>query len=331
MRFQIPSPATLAFVLTLIFTANALAADGSAAFTCVDAAGIDYKIQGEYLGTGADDESYKIGAQVIALGEGKFHIVGYPGGLPGDGWLRGDEKHEADGEWQGNTVVFQGENGVTVRIKDGRLDVIGGDGDTMAKLERIERQSPTLGKKPPADAIVLFDGSNVNQFENGKLVDGKHLGATGTHTKVKMNDHHMHLEFRTPYMPTARGQARGNSGVYVQSRYEVQVLDSFGLEGADNECGGIYSIDRPRVNACLPPLQWQTYDIDFTAAKYDDDGKKIKNGRITIRHNGIVIHDDIELKHDTPGRHKEGPGPEALFLQDHGNPVVFRNIWMVKK
>ena len=117
----------------------------------------------------------------------------------------------------------------------------------------------------------------------------------------------------------------------MQSRYELQVLDSFGLDGADNECGGIYSIDRPAVNACLPPLQWQTYDIDFTAAKYDDDGKKTTNGRVTVKHNGITIHDDTELKHGTPGRHKEGPDADSLFLQDHGNPVAFRNIWMVEK
>jgi hypothetical protein len=102
------------------------------------------------------------------------------------------------------------------------------------------------------------------------------------------------------------------------------------LEGLDNECGGIYSIDRPRVNACFPPLSWQTYDIDFTAAKYDDAGDKTKNGRITVRHNGIVIHDGIELKHGTPGFHPEGPGPDSLYLQDHGNPVVYRNIWVVE-
>jgi hypothetical protein len=132
-------------------------------------------------------------------------------------------------------------------------------------------------------------------------------------------------------MPKSSGQARGNSGVYVQSRYEVQVLDSFGLEGKNNECGGIYSISEPAVNMCLPPLTWQTYDIDFTAARFDDAGKKTKNARITVKHNGVVIHNDIELTLGTPGRHPEGPTPEGLFFQDHGNPVVFRNIWIVEK
>ena len=132
-------------------------------------------------------------------------------------------------------------------------------------------------------------------------------------------------------MPTARGQGRGNSGIYVQGRYELQVLDSFALGGQNNECGGIYSISEPIVNMCLPPLVWQTYDIDFVAARYDNSGEKIQNASVTVGHNGVLIHDDLELTHGTPGRHPEGPEPEALFLQDHGNSVVFRNIWVYPK
>ncbi len=109
------------------------------------------------------------------------------------------------------------------------------------------------------------------------------------------------------------------------------MLDSFGLEGENNECGGIYSISVPKVNMCLPPLSWQTYDIDFSAARFDENGKKIKNARATIRHNGIVIHDDLELVKGTPGRLDEGPSDEGIYLQGHGNPVVYRNIWVVEK
>jgi hypothetical protein len=157
------------------------------------------------------------------------------------------------------------------------------------------------------------------------------LAASGAQSKATFGDHSLHLEFRTPFMPKSRGQARGNSGMYVQSRYEVQVLDSFGLEGKDNECGGIYSISEPKVNMCFPPLSWQTYDYDFAAARYDADGKKVENARITLKHNGVVIFDDLELEHGTPGRYEEGPEKQGLFLQDHGNPVAFRNIWVVEK
>ncbi len=132
-------------------------------------------------------------------------------------------------------------------------------------------------------------------------------------------------------MPHAVGQARGNSGMYLQGRYECQILDSFGLESKNHDCGGIYSIAEPIVNMCFPPLAWQTYDVDFTAARYDPSGQKTKNARVTIKHNGVVIHDDLELPHGTPGKHPEGPGPGILYLQGHGNPVVFRNIWAVKR
>ncbi len=299
-------------------------------FTCADAAGIDFQIQGEYEGTFSDDSSRKIGAQVIALGEGKFKVTGFVGGLPGAGWSRGDETHQAEGGWEEDQVVLQGESENKVVIKDGKMTVIGEDGNEIVVFKKVQRKSPTAGAAPPEGAVVLFDGSGTDQWENGRLVDGRHLAASNVATKRKLGDHNLHIEFRTPFMPTARGQSRGNSGVYAQGRYEVQVLDSFGLEGLDNECGGIYSIDQPSVNACFPPLSWQTYDIDFTAAKYDDAGDKTKNGRITVRHNGIVIHDRIELKHGTPGFHEEGPGPDSLFLQDHGNPVVYRNIWVVE-
>jgi len=112
----------------------------------------------------------------------------------------------------------------------------------------------------------------------------------------------LHLEFRLSWMPTARGQARSNSGVYMHDCYEVQVLDSFGLEGRHNECGGLYIKKDPDVNMCLPPMVWQTYDIDFTAPKSKGYG-----------------------------RQDEGPAPRPIHLQGHGNHVQYRNIWLVEK
>ncbi len=290
----------------------------------------DYKIQGEYEGT-AGEEGVTYGAQVIALGNGKFRLVGYEGGLPGAGWQRGDEQMELEGEWQGDVVQFSGDD-FDIRINtSGSLTPMSREtGESLGELKRLVRESPTMGKSAPNGALVLFSGESAEAFENGKIVQGNLLLAD-CQSKQMFGDHQIHLEFRTPFKPTARGQGRGNSGVYVQSRYEIQVLDSFGLSGEDNECGGIYQVAKPKVNMCLPPLQWQTYDIDFTAARYDDAGKKVKNARITIRHNGVVIHDDLELPRHTPGKNQEADSPGAIYLQGHGNPVVYRNIWVVAK
>jgi len=110
------------------------------------------------------------------------------------------------------------------------------------------------------------------------------------------------------------------------------MLDSFALEGKDNECGGLYKIAAPKLNMCLPPLTWQTYDVDFTAAKFDAEGKPTANAKITVKHNGVVVHEDQVLPDTTtssPNKADSAPGP--IFLQNHGNPVRYRNIWVVRK
>ena len=312
--------------LICCFIVQCHAADSdSPTITDPDKAGLAYKIQGEYEGAVAGDQH---GAQVIALGNGRFRTVGYAGGLPGSGWTQ-DERRFLDGKLDGNHVEMQAAE-FSIKIDGSKLHVYDLDGSTLGTLDKVHRKSKTLGAKPPAGATVLFDGTSIEAWNKAKLVEDKYLGATGCYTKEKFGDHELHLEFRTPFMPAASGQARGNSGVYVQSRYEVQVLDSFALDGKDNECGGIYQVAKPKVNMCYPPLVWQTYDIQFTAAKWEN-GKKVKNARVTIRHNGVVIHRDLELPKHTPGRDREADGPAPLFLQDHGNPVVYRNIWVVKK
>ena len=317
--------------LVLIGASLGSACSHGQTFTDPEKAGEDFKIQGEYVGTLKDgDNEAKRGAQIIALGDGKFKGIGYSGGLPGDGWKRDDEKYEANGALKDGVVHFKSDD-YEGTLKDGVIK-IKVDGKEVGELKKVERKSPTLGAKAPEGAIVLFGGKeDVDKWNNGKISEDGYLMSTNPESKEKFGDHKLHIEYRTPFMPKARGQGRGNSGVYMQSRYELQVLDSFGLEGENNEAGGIYQIAKPAVNASLPPLAWQTYDIDFTAAKYDENGKKIKNARATIKHNGITIHEDLELPHGTPGRHAEGKEPDALFLQDHGNPVVFRNIWIIKK
>jgi hypothetical protein len=156
-------------------------------------------------------------------------------------------------------------------------------------------------------------------------------GTAGTAACTSFGAAVWHIEFRLPYQPKDRGQGRGNSGAYVMGSYETQMLDSFGLEGRDNECGGLYSIAAPLANAALPPLEWQTYDIDFTAPKFAN-GKKVANARMTVRHNGILVQDDVEVPVITPA----GPQPEErpqgpLHLQEHGCQVRYRNIWVRPK
>lgn len=293
-------------------------------------AGPDFVVQGEYSGEVTNEgQKVRVGLQVIALGGSRFDAVAYPGGLPGDGWNEQD-KIRASGKTENGRTTFKGadDHGSAV-IADGKATVYSASGAEMGVLEKVERKSPTLGAAPPAGAVVLFDGSSAENFVRGQLTEGSLLAAD-CETKEKFGSHTLHIEFRTPFKPTGRGQDRGNSGVYVQGRYECQVLDSFGLEGENNECGGIYSIARPKVNACFPPLSWQTYDIDFTAAQYEGN-RKTKNSRVTIRQNGILIHDNLELPKGTPGKNPEGPGPDVIYLQGHGNPVAYRNIWVVKK
>lgn len=324
--------AAVASWLAAMSSSGTACAQGHKAYTDPAEAGPDYAIQGEYLGeVQSDDGPKKVGVQVIALGEGKFVATAYVGGLPGEGWERGQERFQVEGKTSNGVTVFKGERGEG-RIANGVLTVYNTGGQKTGELKRVERASPTLGQKPPEGAIVLFDGTSLNAFEGGTLTpDGLLLSRPTARSKQSFGSFQLHLEFRTPFMPTATGQARGNSGVYLQNCYEIQVLDSFGLEGKNNECGGIYSVKEPRLNMCLPPLVWQTYDVDFTAPKFDNQGKKVANARVSVKHNGVSIYEDLELPSLTPGgATKEAPtGP--LMLQDHGNPVMYRNIWIVEK
>lgn len=316
----------------LLSVAPTLAAAKGPAYTDPQKADADFAYQGEYTGEiTTEDGKQKLGVQVIALGKGEFRSVSYHGGLPGDGW-DDSEKIENDGKLADGAVVFENE-AARGELRDGVLAISGKKVKVEGKLKKVQRKSPTLGQKPPEGAVVLFDGTSADGWKDGKITDDGLL-MQGCTSEKTFGSHKLHIEFRLPYQPEDREQSRGNSGIYFQGRYEVQMLDSFGLEGKQNECGGIYSVAKPDVNMCFPPLSWQTYDAELTAAKYDDDGKLVANPRITVKHNGVVIHDDVELPGDrntTAAPVKAGPEPGPIYLQNHGNPVRYRNIWVVPK
>jgi Domain of Unknown Function (DUF1080) len=194
----------------------------------------------------------------------------------------------------------------------------------------------TLGAKPPEAAVVVFDGKNLDGWAK---LDGKTPAAWPVHedvftvghgsimTRQRFGNFQLHLEFNVPYMPNEHGQGRGNSGVYLTGNHELQVLDSYKLKLHSDDCGAIYKQITPSVNACKPPLQWQTYDVTFHKAKVEN-GKVAKKARITVIQNGVKIIDDAEIS-ITPGGIGVGEGEDGpLMLQDHGNPVEYRNIWI---
>ena len=284
----------------------------------------DFSIQGEY---GSPKKGgAKWGVQVVALGNGKFDAFILEGGLPGAGWDRTKSRTKTSG----TAAALKSSDGkLTAVIEDGKITV-SNDGKKAAVLPRIERESPTLGQKAPKGAIILFDGSNTDEWHNAKMYKDRLMAETKS--KRKFRDYQCHIEVMTTYEPFDRGQGRSNSGVYHQGRFETQVLDSFGLEGRMNEFGGIYSIAAPKLNMCFPPLRWQTYDVDFTAAKFEGD-KKVKNAFITVRHNGVIIHDNQELGHTTTAApiRKYDDTPGFLYFQGHGNRVMYRNVWVLEK
>lgn len=298
------------------------------AYTTIAEAGADYKVQGEYRGAvriGGILRSAS-GLQVIARGEGKFTANLIPGGLAGQGGKL-DELIVLEGVTADGVTTLSAE-GYTVTLADGVANVTNDAGKKIGKLRHIVRQSVTMGMPAPEQAVVLFDGENTDNLVDAKVTsDG--LLMEGVLTKEMVKDFRLHLEFRTPFMPNSLGQARGNSGVYIQRRYEVQVLDSFGLEGVHNECGGVYRQKPPAVNMALPPLVWQTYDIHFRAARFNEAGEKTAKAVITVYHNGVPIHADYELTNKTGAGQPEGPSAMPILLQNHSDPVRFRNIWLV--
>jgi hypothetical protein len=196
---------------------------------------------------------------------------------------------------------------------------------------------------PPRDAIVLFNGTDASgwtdaagnpvtwQVRDGALLNRGRTRRNHIYSKHKHADAQIHVEFNVPSMPEQKGQARGNSGVYLQGRYEIQVLDSYqNPTYVKGMCGALYGQSAPFVNACRPPEQWQSYDIIFHPPKCDAEGNYAAPGRVTVLLNGVLILDNAKVT----GRAKCDPQPGPIMLQDHYHrdaeetPMRFRNIWV---
>jgi len=187
------------------------------------------------------------------------------------------------------------------------------------------------GPGRPKAAATLFDGTDLSAFvaerggDMGWKVSAGVLeivpGSGSIMTRESFEDFQLHLEFRVP-------PGVGNSGVYIQRRYEVQILQSHGKAPKPSHCGALYRYRAPVVNAALPAGEWQTYDIVFRAPRWGEDGKKTTSARITVIHNGIAVHRNAELTRKTGAGKKEAPNPGPILFQDHGNPIAFRNIWI---
>jgi hypothetical protein len=225
------------------------------------------------------------------------------------------------------------------------LMVLGGSARADVNAEK--------GSAPPKDAIVLFDGKDLSGWTNpngkpaGWKVENGYMECVPRQgdTKTKQTfgpDFQLHVEFWLPLMPNATGQGRANSGVYIQGRYEIQVLDSYmNKTYADGACGALYKIIAPNwaaaeekglsepKNPCKPPEQWQTYDITFHAPRVDRQGKVTQSGHVTVVQNGVTVIDNGSFDRTTDGADDQKLGePGPIRLQDHGNKVRFRNIWL---
>jgi hypothetical protein len=328
-------------VLILIMATTASLSHGQSPFLDSIMAATDYRIQGEYSGSYLDGSPCAV--QVIALGQENFRAVAFAGGLPGMGW-DGKAGIILTGKFQGNTALFSNTSGWSLTVDSLGINLIGLN-PSQAKfvLTKTMRQSPTLQAEPPGEAQFLFNGVLDSNWISAKLDDENYLlpqgigEATGAVTRRTFFDFTMHIEFRIPFLPQATGQNRGNSGIYIQNRYELQILDSFGSFPSDSveasrQCGAIWEQSRPKVNMCFPPLAWQTYDIDFTAARFGIDGKTIQNrAQVTVRQNGILIQEGWHFPDRTVLGDFEGPKPGPFRLQSHGEAVVYRTIWVIEK
>jgi hypothetical protein len=325
-------------------------------------------IQGNWLGTweGKDGMGGKNVAQIYGLGSGEYQAVftAYDSGEQDKGEFTFAIRGAATTEQK---VIFEqnidlGPLGVfafRAEVADGKLAGTYSNGkefEGTLELKRIQERPDAVGMKPLPGAIVLFDGQDLdhwtvtgNEPADWKVVDGVIVAPTAHRPLPSKSGHlasretfrhaQIHVEFRVPYLPEKRGQHRGQSGVFLLGRYELQIVDSFGFprlkdaQGffADTDAlGAIYGRNAPAELPALPPGEWQAFDITLVPETLDASGSVTQPARVTVQLNGTTIHDQVELTKPTPGAPLlSDADPPGLILQNAGQPVAFRNIWYV--
>lgn len=290
---------------------------------------LDSALMGEFVGeVKTEAETTQLALQIRPVGGSQFEAISYIGGLPGTDGCVLDQTNQYVGLLSGETLILSGGKQAIFVDADG-CTVVGRDGTQSGRLQRVIRQSDTLGASPPDGAIVIYGGPDNMAVDGSTTEDG--LLNKGALIQPMAQDFDMHVEFRLPLMSNQDGQSRGNSGIYLQSRYECQVLDSFATLPVFNGCGSLYRFRKPILNACFPPGTWQTYDIHFTAARWNADGSKSRETHITSWLNGILVQDDVALPGPTGLGKSEAATLLPTKLQDHGDAVVFRNVWMIDR
>lgn len=332
------------------------------------AIGVELKLQGEYV---SKDGAKPIGVQVVARGDKSFHALVLEGGLPGDGWDGGRYCLLESGPLSEGRVEFRSpsDEGTSAVLDESGLLLKRGERKTL--LKRVERKSATLGQPAPAGAIVLFGGAkpNVEAFEERKDIEGltspmmfEGSMLAGAVTKRRFRDYSLHVEFMTGWEPQNIPWRRADAGIYMLSRYEVAIGDSFGFDfdlsgatcpdrpkvvddksttskfptaksnSAPRVCGSVFTYPSKVPNSCFPPLVWQTLDIDFTAPRFDDNGKKTSKAVISVKLNGHQTVDKLEVNGPTPHGFK---GPETadgpIWFEAFGRRVLYRNVWVMER
>lgn len=329
--------------------------------------GVELKLQGEYVGK---EGGTPLGVQVVARGNRSFHALVLQGGLPGDGWDGGRYGLLESGPLTEGRVEFSSPSDAAVSAVLNENGLTLQRGDQKILLKRVERKSATLGQPPPAGAIVLFGGAkpNVDAFEQRTDIEGLTAPVmfddclmAGAVTRRKFRNYTLHVEFLTGWEPQNIPWRRADAGIYMLSRYEVAIGDSFGFDfdlsgatsphrpklaeaqnqpskfpavkgnGAPRVCGSVFTYPSKVPNSCLPPLVWQTLDIEFQAPRFGGDGKKTSKAVISVKLNGHQTVDKLEVNGPTPHGFKGPETPDGpIWFEAFGRRVLYRNIWIVE-